>query len=185
MPLTAAQLTTLKNDINADPTLSAYPNNVDGNIAIAQAYNLLAAPDFFVYRTNAPVAEIFDQVTWANFTPADAPDTTVQWTNRSLACQGKQFNLQIITQGRETVNAAKTNIRAGLQDALTGLPSGTGGTTRTANWVGVRDNVLARKATRAEKLFASGGTGANAQNAATMGVEGDLQYTDVELARNS
>src|SRR4029079_2606190 len=106
MALTSAQLQQLKNDIAGNAnlidgvTISAMPNDSDANDAIAKWYSAIATPDFFVFRTNVPAAEIFDQVTWANYTPADAPDATVAWSNRSLACQGKQFNLQILLQGQ-------------------------------------------------------------------------------------
>ena len=39
MALTPQQLATLKADILADPALNAFPNNADGNTAIANAYN--------------------------------------------------------------------------------------------------------------------------------------------------
>jgi hypothetical protein len=189
MPLTVAQLAAVKADILADNALNALPNNSDGNSAIAAAYAQIVAPDFFVYRTNIPVADINDQIVWANLTPSDAPDTTQVWANRSLACQGKQFNLQLLLQGSQvTINGAKANVRAGLQDALTNVPSGTAGALKSAGWVPVRDNALARKARRIEKLLADtsgGGTGGNASTAATMTFEGPIGYTDIEAARNS
>lgn len=183
--MTSAQLATLKADILADGTLNAFPNNSDGNTAIAAIYNAAASPNYFVWRTDVPVQDVYDQIAWANLTPTDAPDTTQQWLNRAMQCQGKQFNLQILVQGQSRINAGKLNVRAGLQDALTNVPSGVSGALVSAGWVNVRDNALARKATRVEKLFASGGTGATAQNAATMGFESPLSYQDVTDARNS
>lgn len=183
--MTSAQLATLKADILADGALNAFPNNSDGASAIAAVYNTIASPNFFVYRIDVPPQDIYDQVVWANLTPTDAPDTTTQWQNRSLSCQGKQFNLQILVQGQTRINASKANIRAGLQDALTNVPSGISGAPVSAGWVGVRDNALARKATRVEKLFATGGNGSTAALAGTMGVEGVLTWQDVDTARNS
>lgn len=185
MALTSAQLTTLKAFINGDANINTQPLNTNGAIVIAAYMNTLTSPNFFVYRTNIPVQEIYDQITWANLTPVDAPDLTQQWANRSLACQGKQFNLQIILQGQGSINAAKSNVRAGLQDALTNVPSGATGSLLSAGWVSVRDNALARLATRGEKLFATGGNGSTAALAGTMVIEGNLSVDDVEAARES
>lgn len=188
MTLTALQLSTLKNDILADTQLSALPRTADGCAAIAAIYN--AGPSlnggaqaaFFVYRTNIAPQEIFDQITWANFTPSDAPDATVQWSNRSLAAQGKQFNLQTMLVGSTVISAGRPNVRAGLQDALTNLPTGAAGVLVSGGWVGVRDNVLARAATRAEKLFATTAVnhdGVAPATAATMVVEGAVTGQNV------
>lgn len=189
--LTSAQLTALKADIAANPDLAAQPNSADGNFAVAALYNALQSPDFFVFRSNVPTAEIFDQVTWANYTPQDAPDTTVQWSNRSLACQGKQFNLQILLQGQSSFNAGRINIRAGLNDATTNLPSGASGASRSGGWTGILA-ILRRQATRAEKLFSVAttgvGTGTGALgatgNPGLLVFEGTVSPSDVENARN-
>jgi hypothetical protein len=196
MILTAAQLQAIKADIAANSDLNAFPNTDDGNFAIAALYNALTAIAFFVYRTNIPVQDIFDQITWANLTPADAPpaaaDTTLSdhlaWQSRALACQAKQFNVQLLLQGQSLVNGAKPNVRAGLQDALTNVPSGAAGALVSGGWVGVRDNALARKATRIEKLFATTAVnhdGSTAAAAATMVIEGAISGADIRNARNS
>jgi hypothetical protein len=184
--LTLSQLQTLKADIAADPTLNTIPNNGDGNDAIAKAYAVVPSPDFFVWATDVPVQTIYDSIVWANLTPSDAPDGTQLWMNRALACQGKQFNVQILLQGQTRINGAKVNVRAGLQDALSNIPSGAAGAQVSAGWVPVR-TALARKANRLEKLFAnvSGGNGSTAATAATMVVEGFISYSDIEQARNS
>lgn len=184
MPLTQSQKTLLKAYIVSVPALNNQPLNSDGASVIADAINLPAAQDFFVYRTNIPPQDIYDQIQWAKMTPTDAPDGTQTWANRSLSCQGKQFNLQTMLMGQAVINGAKSNVRAGLQDALTNVPSGASGAPQAANWVGVRDNALARKASGFEKVLASGGDGAAAATAATMGVEGPVNYQDVEDARN-
>jgi hypothetical protein len=194
--LSAAQLQTLKSDVAANTNVpggtsiyAATPINTipltgDGDQAIADWYNGFPAPDFFVYRSNVLVKEINDQIQWAKLTPNDAPDTTQIWLNRAMQCQGKQFNLQILLQGLPTVDASKANFRAGLQDALTNVPSGVAGALVSAGWVGVRDNALARKATRVEKILATG-DGSTAALAATLGAEGLLTYHDVDAARNA
>ena len=180
MGLTASQLVTLNTDILVTNivTLQPYVAAIDDQ-GIADWYNALAVPDFWVWKTNAAVGDIFDAVLWANFTPADAPDNTATWTNRSLACQGKQFNLQTMLLGRTTIDASKPQWRTGLQDALTALPSGAGGANRSGGWAGVA-TALMRQAWRIEKLFATG-TGSVA-SPATMVVEGTLNYLDVARA---
>lgn len=198
MALSPAQKATLKADIAANNALAGgasiyattaikdVPATSDGNIAVADFYNRTASPAFFVYRPSVPVQELYDAITWANLTPSAAPDTTQQWANRSLACQGKQFNLQTILIGSQgALNAAKANVRAGLQDALTGIPSGTGGATQAAGWVAVRDTVLARSASWVEKLFSAGGNGSTPAQAGTMGLEGPITAGDIDAVRNS
>ena len=93
-----------------------------------------------------------DAILWANFTPLDTPDGTQLWTNRALCCQGKQFNIQLMLQGRSTIPGDKPGFRTGLQDALTALPSGASGANKTGGWTAVQ-LVLQRLATRFENLF--------------------------------
>jgi hypothetical protein len=183
MSLTSGQLAALKADILADGTLNAKPNNQDGDLEIAAAYNLTAVPDFTVWRSTTTTDEIFNGVTWANLTPNDAPDGTQTWLNRALACQGKQFNVQTMLSGRATLASGKTNVRAGLQDALSNVPSGAAGATVSAGWTVVRDS-MKRNATRGEKLFATGGNGAFA-TPADLAFEGNLSWQDVYNARTS
>jgi hypothetical protein len=183
MALSPAQLAALKADIIADGALNAIPNSSDGNYAIAAAYNLDAAPVFTVWRSTTPADDVFNGITWANLTPNDAPDASQAWLNRALACQGKQFNVQTMLSGRTTVASGKINIRAGFQDALTNVPSGAAGAAVSAGWVTVRDG-MKRNATRAEKLFATGGNGAFA-TPADLVLEGRISLQDVTDARNS
>lgn len=185
MVLTPAQLATLKAAILADANINTIPQGSDGSFAIAVYLNTAVSPNFFVYRTTIPVQEIYDQITWANLTPTDTADTTVQWQNRAIACQGKQFNLEIILQGQSTVSGAKANVRAGLQDALTNVPSGVAGALVSAGWPNVRDNALARLATRFEKLFSVGANGSTAALAGTMVLEGPISVDDVGNARTN
>lgn len=193
MALTSAQLTALKADIAATPAIASKPNTADGNIEVADYYNQFASPDYFVWRSDVGVDEIFDKITWANFTPQDAPDATVIWSNRSLACQGKQFNLQTMLSGRSAFNAGKATLRGGLNDATTNLPSGSGGASRSGGWATILP-ILSRKSRRVEKLLAVatsgvGNNGADARGASTnpdlLTFEGTLTYTDIEQARNS
>lgn len=128
-------------------------------LIIADWYNLPATPDFFVWR-DLPMEDLLNLVTFANMTPVDAvpasPSLAVElWGSRSLACQGKQFNLQNLTIGRSTAPMKRTNYRAALQDCLTNIPAGASGSLIAANWVGVRD-AAKFLATNMEKVFATG-----------------------------
>lgn len=164
------------------------PNNGDGNAAVAGWYNLIAAPDFTVWRDLA-METVLDTITFASMTPADAvptspvdPTAIAVWQARSLACQGKQFNLQNLTIGRTAAPMKRASYRAAMQDCLTGLPAGASGALIAANWTGVRDaaKFLARNV---EKLFATG-TGSTA-SPANLVVEGTVSGDDVETARSS
>lgn len=176
MMLTTQQQNTLKTFIQADPTLNAFAPGADNAWAIADLLAVNANPAFQVWQSNTPASDIYDAVQWAAFTPSDAPDGTTLWANRSLACQGKQFNLQTLLSGRETISTGKANIRAGLQDALTGIPSGTNGAQSVGGWPAVK-LAIQRPANVLEKLFATG-TGTSV-NPATLVVEGRLYYQDI------
>lgn len=178
--MTPSQNAVIKADILANPDLNSAPMNGDGAWAISDLYNLIAIPDFYVWRTNVPTQEIFDAITWANLTPADVADGTQIWLNRAMACQGKQFNIQTLVTGRDFINASKVNIRVGFQDALTQIPSGVGGANRAAGWATLQ-LIMSRKATRLEKLLA---TGAGTQAIpALMSFEGLVNYQTIQAAR--
>lgn len=178
--LTTEQAATLAADIANDPVLNALPHNTDGAFEIAAAYNAPASPDWYVWKTNASADDIYDAITWANLTPVDTPDGTALYTNRALQCQAKQINLQIMLQGKTTINAAKLKIRQGLTDALQNVPAGASGALLDAGWSPVK-TTLYRKATRLEKLFSTG-TGTTGVPA-TMAVEGSIGYQEIANAR--
>lgn len=173
-----AQLQALKAAILADPALDA--DVAAGNHGIILDYmNADSNPAFIVWRTSVRVEEIFDAINWAALTPADSPDDTQAWLNRSLACQGKQFNLQTLLTGRTTISGAKATIRAGLQDALTNVPSGAGGSLVNAGWAAVK-SALSRPASRAEAIYATG-TGTTASPGSLV-VDGKLVMYDIVQA---
>jgi hypothetical protein len=167
----------LKADILADPVLAAFAaQGAQG--PIATAYNQTEA-NYYVWRTSVPTDEVFDAITWANLTPADAATDTAIYTNRALLCQAKQINLQILLQGKDQVNGAKSSIRSGLSDALLNVPSAAGGAPQSAGWAAVK-GVLTRNAKRGEKLFANGaGTIAAPSN---LVFEGEVTPADIEYA---
>lgn len=181
MSLKSAQLATLRAHIDSVPAWAALPNDSESAATIAAALNAPASPTFYVYRTSVPADEVMDAIVWANFTPAPVPDSTALWTNRSLACQGKQFNVQTMLVGRSAINPSKANIRAGLQDALTDIPSGNNGNMRQGGWAAVAA-LLYRTATVAEMVLSTG-AGTTAAPA-KMGHEGDIGYADVQSARS-
>ena len=186
MTMTQPQYAALKAAINANPTWAAYPPTGDGFYDLAKALSAEASPVFWVWSTAADVGVIRAAVTWANLTPNDPPDTTQGWANRSLQCQGKQFNLQMILPFTGTINGADVNLRTGLQDALQGVRSGSGGTTQDAGWTAVR-NALARRAKFIEQILAdtTAGNGSSRAQSATMVYEGDVSDADVRIARTT
>ena len=193
MALTTAQKAAIKADILANSDLNVFPQGSDGAFGIAALYNTVTATD--VWRTDAPVSAINDGIDYTKFTPTDAADGTAIYTNRVLAIQTKQMNLQNMLVGKDKIDASKANIRAGIRDAVIQLPAGTGGALISAAGAsGV--NVLTpmvRKANRIEKLFATtqATTGtvtanllANVANSSFSG-EGNITYQDVQAARES
>ena len=180
--ITGAQALILRDAILADQTLSGLPNNPDNNTLIANAFNLNASPDFYVWRTSVPVEDVQNAIVYANMTPAQVPDGTQLWANRAFHAQGKQFNLQNLMLGRDYINPSKANVRTAFQDCLTGLPTKADGTNQAAGWVSV-EATFKRLATRGEKLYATGGNGAVA-TPASLTFEGQLSYEDVEFARS-
>ena len=166
--LTSAQLAILRADIAADPVLSAFPNNADGNFAIAAVYNLPASPAYTVWRTTVPESDFTD------LTSAEA--TTWSWTAYIARSQGERDGWGRMFAGG-SVNPSRANVRQAFLDIFSGAQN---------NAPAQRTHCAAiakRAATRAEKLFATG-TGSTA-SPATMSVEGTLSYQDIEEARRS
>jgi hypothetical protein len=182
MALTTEQLSALKTAINLVPEWASLPNNEDTSDFISKELDKLATPDYFVWKTSVETGDLFDAIIWANLTPNPAPDGTAAWTNRSLACQGKQFNLQTILTGRATINPSKSRIRNGLQDALVDVPSGNNGTLRQAGWTDVLP-LLYRRATKGEKIFAIGA--GTVVSPSLLVIEGIIARQDVFEARAS
>lgn len=184
MALTAPQLTALKTAINNNPTWAAFPMTGDGYFDLAVQLNKEAAPNFWVWATDVNVNTLRAAIVWANLTPSEVPDGTQAWANRSLQCQGKQFNIQNIVPFTGTLNASDANLRNGLQDALQNVRSGPGGTQQDAGWAAVR-NTLARKAKYIEKILAdtTGGDGSTRPLSATLVFEGSISDADVMAAR--
>jgi len=155
--LSNAQLATLKTDILADLVFVVIPNTLDGAFEIAQAYNLLAAPNYTVWKTSVSTQEIMEN--------------GFIWTTVDSLTAGKARIWDWMTRLGQ-INPSRTNVRQGLADAF-----GAGSAMATAILP-----FLKRLSTRAEKLFATG-TGSDA-SPGTMTFEGNLTYQEVYEARN-
>lgn len=191
MALTLAQKQTLKAAINGNPTWAAYPQNSDGYADLAAVLNVTANPAFSVWRSEVPVTNIIDAVTWANYTPNDAvggSDTDPLLSRKIgwlLTSQTKQMNLQLMLQGRETLNCSKATLRAGLRDAVILVPTGAGGANTSpggASGVNVL-NACTRNATEGEKILAGAAEQTGTVTANVLGFEGNLSGADVQAAR--
>lgn len=187
MILTNAQNLTLKADITANAGALGNAIIERNGPLIAAFYNAIASPDFFVWQTKAPVSLIFDSINWDKFTQADPADSTVLQSNRLLIVQTKQMNLQNMLIGRDTIDASKVNIRAGLRDATTALPTGAAGAVISASGASAATllTALLRKATVLEKLLNVGSATTGAVTGNLLGVEGAISGDQILVAMDS
>lgn len=163
--LTNAQLQTLKATILADSALASQPMTSGGANVIASTLNLLATPDFYVWKTSVPVDEImqngFDWTRVDNLTVGKA--RIWDWMMRT-----------------GFINPSGANVRAGVLATF--------GVAADLNTRQTVFNHCQRLASRVEKLFATGsGTTTTDQGIgpAIMGFEGPLTSEDVQAARES
>lgn len=168
MPLTQAEYSTINADL-VGPSAAAFAAFVaaqgggDAGADVANFYNAPAAGAGKVWREDAPVDAVRGAILWNRFTPADAVPTNTAldvaiWQARSLACQGKQFNLQLMLSGTAsgTVPGHLKGFRDGLQDACAAIPSGAAGATQNGGWATSGTPVqeaLKRVGTRLELLL--------------------------------
>lgn len=186
MALTLAQKQALKTAINANPTWAAYPQNSDGYADLATVLNVTANPAFSVWRTEVPVSTVIDSIDMSKYTPNDGADGTAIYTNRALLCQTKQMNLQLLLQGRDRLDCSRSNVRAGLRDAVIQVPGGASGAfTAPGGASGVTTlTVCVRNATEGEKiLVAAKNQTTGTVTASVLGFEGNLSGADVQAAR--
>jgi hypothetical protein len=179
------QLTTLKAAILAETDVTFAEFRSQGATgAMAEWFNVAAAPAHVVWATNAPVNGIQDAIDYSAYTPNGAVDGTVVVTNRLLAAQTQQINLQLMLQGRDSLNASPNRVRAALLDATTNIPTGANGALQSAAGVdGARVmNALTRLATRGEKLFTTAPVLTGTVSANKLVFEGGITNTDVVLA---
>lgn len=166
MPLTAAQKTTLKADVLANPdALAIY--EVGDNTALAALYNTLASPAFWAWRTNVSRSDIYTKQN--DLAQGGAQSGFWNWTTFKNQGATEQTAWIQMFMG-DQANFSAQNIRDGVAAIFTGSAAATA----------QRDHVLAigrRTVTRLEKLFAVG-TGSTA-SPAVMGFEGQLTTNDL------
>jgi len=160
---TTAQLTALKADLAANAAtvaingmataINAVPHGTANAQAVADWYNLPAAPAFTVWRTDVSKDEVNGAVDWT--------EVVALATNPLLAFQ--------LLKDQSKVNASQASIRAAFGAIFPAAtkPNSNAGLLAVAR----------RSATNAEKLFATG-TGTTG-SPATMGFEGALTAQDV------
>lgn len=159
--LTAPQQQTLKTFIQNDVALNAVPNTLDGAWTLANLLNLVASPAFVVWKSAVAIDEIMRN--------------GMDWARVDNLSVGKARIWEWMTK-LGTINAAKPNIRAGIDAAWVG--SGPDLAVRAAVYTHCK-----RSATVVEKFFATG-TGSDA-SPATMEFEGAISPQDVYDARNA
>lgn len=199
MKLTTAQKITLKNDILAKQA-SAQPlfGVTDENI-IAAYYN--AASSSSAWRSDTPITDIQDAITWTNFTPNDSvpvvdnsTQTTslasiangIQFLNRILVVQTKQINMTNTVTGRTVLDTTKANIRADLQDMVVKLPTGASGALLSAGGANGATILAActRLMNRVEALFGTVDATTGTTTAKLLVVEGSVTAQDISDAIN-
>jgi hypothetical protein len=135
----------------------------------AAAYNLAASPDFWVWRSRVSKDE------FVNSTSIDG--TVFSWTGTGFITRsaGEQAAWRELFDAQGYVNPSLPQVRTAFTDIFSG-----GTAPAPANRTHLA-TVGRRKATRAEKLFATG-TGSTA-SPAVMGAEGILTDANVYAAR--
>lgn len=173
MPLTIAQLQTLKSDIAANTNtvpiagvataINTLPQTPGSAYAIALWYSQTASPNYYVVSTNTDVNVIKNMISLAKYTPNPAPTSAnaQQAAACALYAQVKLWNLdRLIGPPNTSFDATlPTNVKS-LNDAVTNLPCG-------ANFANIADagwgstpsagiwSTLSRLALNIEKLFAN------------------------------
>ena len=164
--MTPAQITTLRAACFADPGAAAFfvaPGNADG----LKAY-LNSASTAEVWRTDAPVDAILDAIDSTRYTPTAtiAGNETEPSLSRKRGWMDevnvKMMVLQNLLLARDTINAARQNVRASLRDAVIALPTGALDANGKAALVSAAGagginvlNACVRTATRAELMLAA------------------------------
>ncbi len=160
MPLTPAQLATLKAHIDASGDLNVLPNTSDGNFEIQKLLALNASPAFTVWKTNVTIREIGDNIVGTDLAGLSSLNNTRLQTAVVLATNG--------------VNPSLSDRRFFFDDIF----SGAGGAATRAKLL----ILWKRLARRAEKLYATG-TGSDA-SPGTLVYEGTPTLSEIMAARN-
>jgi hypothetical protein len=177
MPLTPAQRATLRANIQADATLNTLVHNTNSAQTIADAYNAVASPDFWVWQTRVTKTD------YVNSTSVDGTIFSYVGTGFITRAQGERDAwTDMFDNGEKAVNPSLVQVRQAFQDIFSGAVA-----PAPANRIHLA-TVSRRKATRLEKLFAvasSGpGTGTGALgatgNPGALVVEGDLTLGEAD-----
>lgn len=168
--LTPVQLASLKTSIAADGVLNALPNTPDNAVVIADAYNATASPDFWVWRTRVHKSDYVNQ--------PSVDGTLFAWTGTGFITRsvGERDAWREIFDRDGYVNPALPNVRQAFTDIFSGATA-----PAPANRTHL-STVSRRKATRLERLFATG-TGSTA-SPGIMAVEGAIGWEEIQEARN-
>lgn len=190
MAFTTEQLTLIRAAIDANPAWSSLPINDDTGIFIAQEMNKPKVPTSLAWHSAAVVDDIINAITWANYTPndkitTDAEPTLSQKIGRILEIQVKQMNLQLMLQGRLTIDCTHPTLRTGLRDAVIQVPSGAGGAAvNPGGTSGVTVmNACTRPASFLEDLLSTATETTGTVTAKVLAFEGQINNRDVEQAR--
>lgn len=160
MPLSPAQLATLKTHINASGDLNIFPNTSDGAFEIQKLLALNASPSFTVWKTNVTIREIGDNIVGTDLAGLSSLNNTRLQTAVVLATNG--------------VNPSLADRRFFFDDIF----SGAGGAATRAKLL----ILWKRLARRAEQLYATG-TGSDA-SPGTLVYEGTPTTSEIMAARN-
>jgi hypothetical protein len=177
MPLTAAQRTILRTDVQADVALNALPHNSDSLQIIIDAYSLDASPVFWVWRTSVSKME------YVNSTSVDGTVFSYVGTGFITRSAGEQAAWRdMFDNAGNVVNPSLPQVRQAFLDIFSGAVA-----PAPANRAHLA-TMSRRRASRLEKLFvvaSSGpGTGTGALgatgNPGALVVEGVLSYSDAD-----
>ena len=177
MPLTAAQRTTLRADVQADGTLNTLPHTTNSADQIVAAYNAVASPDFWVWRTSMSKGE------YVNSTSGDGTVFSYVGTGFITRSAGEQAAWRdMFDNAGNAVNPSLPQVRQAFLDIFSGATA-----PAPANRAHLA-SMSRRRATRLEKLFAvasSGpGTGTGALgatgNPGALVVEGVLSSAEAD-----
>lgn len=155
MPLTSAQLTTIKADVLADPVLSTLTASSNSANQIIAEMIKLKTPVFTVWKSRVPIGAI-----GKGFNSAELGGLTTANTNRLIALA------HYLLDG---IDPSQASNRTFFDDIF----GGAGGVLTRASLL----TLWKRPASRLEALLAVG-TGTDA-SPATLGYEGGISYSEV------
>lgn len=162
MALTAAQATALKAAILATPAWNAFPNSTDGNIDLAGVLNVIAVPDYIIWRTDVKAGETGDA--WVG-TDIDGMS----------ALNMQRLQLLLASSPSGVFDMSRSDRRSGFENPF-------GGTSTTqASRIAMR-TAWKRKATAVEKALATG-SGTDVSPSTPL-YTGAITPTEVAQARN-